>query len=116
MKSATRIETLRTFHRQVFTDGRPFPAESEFPAYPSYSAGHWEGNTLDAMGHPRSEAMHVTKRFHRVDFGHLDTEITFDDPVWYTRKFSVRISCELVPDNDIFEMFCERTKKDSNTW
>ncbi len=47
-----------------------------------------------------------------MDFGHLDTEMTFDDPAFYTRKFSVRISCELVSDNDIFEMFCEQNQKD----
>jgi hypothetical protein len=65
-----------------------------------------------AMGHPRSEAMHVTERFHRVDFGHLDTEMTFDDPALYTRKSGVRISYELVPGNIIFEMFCEQNEKD----
>ena len=54
--------------------------------------------------------MHVTERFHRRDFGHLDYEITFDDPTYYTQKFTVRIPHELVPDNDIFEMFCENEK------
>ncbi len=65
----------------------------EFPAYLGYSAGRWDGDTfvvesrgfndrtpIDGMGHPRSEAMHVTERYHRRDFGHLDTELTFDDP------------------------------------
>lgn len=54
-------------NRQVFTDGREFPAEFEFPAYLGYSVGRWEGDAfvvdtrgfnertpLDAMGHPRS--------------------------------------------------------------
>jgi len=112
-------------HRQVFTDGRKFPATFEFPAYLGYSVGRWEGDTfvvetrgfndrtpIDAIGHPRSEAMHVTERFRRRDFGHLDTEITFDDPQMYTRKFSVKIGYELVPDNDIFEMFCGQNEKD----
>jgi len=112
-------------HRQVFTDGRTFPATFEFPAYLGYSTGHWEGDTfvietrgfndrtpLDAIGHPRSEAMHVTERFRRRDFGHLDTEMTFDDPQLYTRKFTVKVAYELVPDNDIFEMFCGQNEKD----
>ncbi len=112
-------------HRQVFVDGRAFPATFEFPAYLGYSVGHWEGDTfvvesrgfndrtpLDAMGHPRSEAMHVTERFRRRDFGHLDTEMTFDDPQLYTRKFTVKVAYELVPDNDIFEMFCGQNEKD----
>jgi len=112
-------------HRQVFTDGRQFPATFEFPAYLGYSVGHWEGDTfvvesrgfndrtpLDGMGHPRSEAMHVTERFRRGDFGHLDTEMTFDDPQLYTRKFTVKVAYELVPNNDIFEMFCGQNEKD----
>jgi hypothetical protein len=112
-------------HRQVFTDGRQFPATFEFPAYLGYSIGRWDGDTfvvetrgfndrtpLDAMGHPRSEAMHVTERFRRRDFGHLDTELTFDDPAIYKRQFSVRIAYTLVPDNDIFEMFCTQNEKD----
>ena len=112
-------------HRQIFADGRKFPATFEFPAYLGYSSGHWEGDTfvvetrgfndrtpLDAVGHPRSEAMHVTERFHRRDFGHLDVEMTFDDPQMYTQKFTVRIPHELVPDNDIFEMFCQQNEKD----
>lgn len=112
-------------HRQIFTDGRPFPATFEFPAYLGYSTGRWEGDVfvvetrgfndrtpLDAIGHPRSEAMHVTERFRRRDFGHLDVEMTFDDPQMYTQKFTIRVSHELVPDNDIFEMFCGQNEKD----
>jgi hypothetical protein len=64
------------------------------------------------VGHPRSEAMLVTERFRRRDFGHLDIEMTFDDPQMYTQKFSVRIPHELVPNNDIFEMFCGQNEKD----
>ncbi len=112
-------------HRQIFTDGREFPATWEFPAYLGYSVGRWEGDTfvvetrgfndrtpVDGMGHPRSEAMHVTERYRRRDFGHLDTELTFDDPVMYTRKFTVNIAYDLVADNDIFEMFCTQNEKD----
>jgi len=116
------VDNLR---RQIFTDGRVFPATFEFPAYLGYSVGHWEGDTfvvesrgfndrtpLDAIGHPRSEAMHVTERFRRRDYGHLDVEMTFDDPTLYTRPFTVRTPFNLVPDNDIFEMFCNQNEKD----
>ena len=115
------VDNLR---REIFL-GRQFPATFEFPAYLGYSVGRWEGDTfivetrgfndrtpVDAMGHPRSENMHVTERFHRRDFGHLDVEMTFDDPQLYTRPFSVKIPHELVQDNDIFEMFCNQNEKD----
>jgi hypothetical protein len=62
------------------------------------------------MGHPHSEKLHITERFHRRDFGHLDIEMTFDDPVMYNTPFTVKIPHDLVPDTDIFEMFCENEK------
>ncbi|HTA42451.1 MAG TPA: hypothetical protein VK789_08390 [Bryobacteraceae bacterium] len=112
-------------HRQVFVDGRRFPATFELPARLGYSIGRWEGDTfvietrgfneetpIDGMGHPRSEAMHVTERFHRRDFGHLETEITFDDSKYYTRPFTVRIGYTLEADNDIFEMYCDENERD----
>lgn len=111
--------------RQIFVDGREFPPTFEFPAYLGYSIGHWAGDTfvvetrgfnnrtpIDGMGHPRSEGMHVTERYHRRDFGHLDTELTFDDPTLYMRTFTVKISYDLIPNNDIFEMFCTQNEKD----
>jgi hypothetical protein len=112
-------------HRQVFTDGRKFPETFEFPARMGYSTGRWDGDVfviesrgfneetpIDGMGHPRSESMHVTERLRRRDFGHLDTEITWDDPKYYTRQFTVKIGYNLVPDNDIFEMYCDENEKD----
>lgn len=56
--------------------------------------------------------MHVTERFRRLDYGHLDYQITFDDPRMYTRSFTVRIPHTLVANNDIFEMFCNENEKD----
>jgi len=110
-------------HRQVFTDGRVLPKEFDFPAFLGYSVGRWEGDTfvvqtagfndktaLDGMGHPHSEALRITERFRRRDFGHLDWEMTFDDPQIYTKPFTIKIPHELVADFDIFEMFCENEK------
>ena len=114
-----------TTYRQIFTDGRTLPREFELPAFLGYSVGHWErdvfvvetagfnGKTrLDLMGHPQSEAMRITERFHRRDFGHLDVEMTFDDPKMYTKPFTIKVSHDLLPDSDIFEMFCNENEKD----
>jgi hypothetical protein len=66
-----------------------------------YSVGKWEGDTLgvettgfrgrswlDLLGHRRSESMRITERYRRRDFGHMDLEITFDDPKYHTRPFA----------------------------
>lgn len=110
-------------HRQIHTDGRKLPAEFNLPAFYGYSVGHWEGDTfivetagfndkttLDGMGHPHSEDLRTTERFRRRDFGHLDYEITFDDPKMYTKPFTVKIPHDLLPGADVNENFCENEK------
>jgi len=87
--------------------------------------GRWTGDTLvvdtigfndrawlDAFGHPRSESMHITERYRRRDFGHMDLEITFDDPKYYTRAFSIKIVLNLVPDSDLLEYVCNENERD----
>jgi hypothetical protein len=111
------------FYRQIYTDGRALPKEFDLPAFNGYSAGHWEGDTLvvetagfndktvlDGMRHPHSDALHVTERFRRRNFGHLDYEISFNDPKMYTKPFGVKIPHELLPDSDVFENYCENEK------
>jgi hypothetical protein len=110
-------------HRQIFTDGRTLPKEFDFPAFLGYSAGRWEGDTfvvetagfndqttLDGMGHPHSDALRITERVRRRDYGHLDWEMTFDDPKMYTKPFTIKVPHDLLADDDIFEMFCENEK------
>ena len=43
---------------------------------------------LDAFGHPRTEAMQIVERITRRDFGHIDVQMTFEDPGAYTKPFS----------------------------
>jgi hypothetical protein len=112
-------------HRQIFTDGRKLPKEVNLPAYLGYSVGHWERDTfvvetagfndktvLDWMGHFHSEALRLTERFRRRDFGHMDIDMTFDDPKVYTRPFTIKVPFELLADQDIFEMNCNENEKD----
>jgi hypothetical protein len=112
-------------HRQIYTDGRVLPKEVAQPSWLGYSAGKWDRDTLivetagfndktwlDLSGHPRSEALRVTERYHRRDFGHLDVEMTFDDPLMYTKPFTIKFTEELWPDSDVFEYFCNENERD----
>ena len=105
--------------RQVFTDGCGFPKEMQ-PTWLGYSIGKWEGDTfvvdsmgfndqtyLDDGGHPHSDAYHATERFRRRDFGHLEMELTIDDPKMYTKPWKVTIPFEFFPDNELMESVCE---------
>jgi hypothetical protein len=110
--------------RQVYTDGRKPPADGQL-LWQGYASGRWNGDTLvidtvgfndktrlDAMGHPHSEALHLTERYHRRDFGHMDVEVTIDDPKMYTRPFTIKYTELLQPDTDILEYVCEENEKD----
>ena len=107
-----------TMFRQIFMDGRELPKDAE-PTWLGYSIGKWDGDTLvvhtagfndktwlDGSGHPHSEAMHLVERFRRRDIGHLDIDITIDDPKAYTRPLTYTQRQRLLPDTDLIEYIC----------
>ena len=77
------------------------------------SAGFNDKTWLDVAGHPHSEALRIAERYHRRDFGHMDDEMTFDDPQMYTKPFTIKVTFELQPASNIFEYFCDENEKDS---
>ena len=110
--------------RQIYMDGRKPPADPE-PLWLGYSVGRWEADTLvvdtvgfndkgwlDGSGHPHSESLHVVERFRRRDFGHMDMQVTIDDPKVYTKPFSIQFTELLLPDTDVTEYFCSENEKD----
>jgi outer membrane protein OmpA-like peptidoglycan-associated protein len=111
-----------TTYWQIFLDGRPLPEDPQ-PTYMGYSVAHWEGDTLavetvgfngkswiDAPGHPITQRLHLTERFSRPSFGHLEITITFDDPLAYTKPWTVTIPFEYLPDSELTEAYCEDNK------
>ena len=119
------FESYHTY-RQIFTDGRPLPEVLE-PAWFGYSVAKWEGDTLvvdtigihektwlDDSGRPHSDALHVIERFRRVDFGHMDLQITIDDPKAYVKPWTVSLRWELLPDTDLLDWVCENNKYGEN--
>ncbi len=111
-------------YRQIYLDGRPLPKDPN-PSWMGYSTGHWEGETLvvesegfndrtwlDMSGHSHGEMLHLTERYHRRDFGHMDVEMIFTDPEFYSKPFSIKFTHALVPDSDILESYCNENNKD----
>ena len=108
--------------RTIFTDGRGLPKEMN-PTWLGYSVGRWEGDTLvvttagyndrtwlDFSGHPHSEALRTTERFHRRDFGHMDFEMTLDDPKTFTKPITFKADKTLVADTELLESICENER------
>ena len=110
--------------RQVFSDGRKPPVDPT-PTWMGYSVARWEGETLivetsgyndktwlDFTGHPHSEALRMTERFRRTDFGHMKVAITFEDPKAYTKPWTIDVDVNLVPDTELLEYVCLENEKD----
>jgi len=110
--------------RQIFTDGRPLPANDPQPWWFGYSTGRWVGDTLivetsgfrdegwlDVSGSPLTDAAKMTERFTRVNYGNLDIEITVDDPKAYTRPWSVTVKHEIMLDTELIEFVCLENEK-----
>jgi hypothetical protein len=77
------------------------------------TAGFNDRSWLDAAGHPHSDALHVIERFHRRDIGHMEVQITIDDPASYTKPFTMKINELLMPDTDLIETVCLENEKDA---
>ena len=109
-------------YRQIHTDGRALPRERQ-PSWYGYSIGRWEQDTLvvetvgitdrhwlDDSGYPHSDALKITERIRRSDFGRMDIEFTFDDPKAYTKPWTAKVAFELMPDTELLEYVCENER------
>jgi hypothetical protein len=123
-KEIVAIYEVDNSYRQIYLDGRPLPKDPN-PSWLGYSTGHWDGDTLvvetegfndrtwlDMSGHSHGEQLHLTERYRRTDYGHMQIEMTFTDPEFYTKPFSIKIEHQLVPDSDILEAYCAENNKD----
>ncbi len=111
--------------RQIFTDGRRLPTGDVQPWWYGYSVGKWDGDTLvvestrfrdlgwlDVEGSPLTESGKLMERFRRVDYGHLEIEITIDDPKAYTRPWTVTVHQRIMLDTDLIEFICQENDRD----
>jgi len=115
-------------YRQIFLDGRQLETNPH-PSWMGYSVGRWDGDTLvvesfgfndrtwlDGSGHPHTEALRTTERYHRRDFGHLDIEVTLDDPAVYARPWTVALRAELTADTELLESVCNEGPSQRAHW
>lgn len=106
-------------------DGRRPDRYSETATLLGYSVGKWDGDVLvvdttgfngkpwlDGPGHPLTDALHITERFRRPDFGHLDLQLTIDDPKAYLKPWTVRMPLHLFLDGDLLEFVCNENEGD----
>jgi hypothetical protein len=110
--------------RQIFTDGRALPNDPN-PTWQGYSVGRWDGETfvVDTVGfngkswvgrpgYPTTEALRVTERYRRRDFGHIDVQITIDDPKTFSHSWTMTTELLFDPDTELIEFVCNENEKD----
>jgi hypothetical protein len=110
------------FH-QIYLDGRGHPADPN-PAWYGHSIGRWDGDTLvvdrvgfdprvwlDVESHPHSDKLHIVERYHRPDLGHLEIEITVDDPGVLAKPWTQKRVADLAHE-EIFEYICQENNRD----
>ena len=110
--------------RQIFLDGRRL-ADDVNPTWMGYSTGRWEGDTLvvdtggfngkawlDQLGRPTTEELHVIERYRRTSFGHMEIEVTIDDPGAYTEPWTINQDYNLMLGTELLEFICNENNRD----
>jgi hypothetical protein len=104
-------------YRQIFMDGRALETNPN-PSWMGYAVGHWDGDTLVVEssgfndrtwlldGYPHTEALRMTERYRRIDFGHLEITVTFQDPGAYSKAWTVPVRAQLSADTEMLESVC----------
>jgi hypothetical protein len=111
--------------RQIFLDARKHPVDLN-PSWMGHSIGHWEKDALvvDTIGFndlsllggigggpfPHSEALHMTERYRRLDYGHMDLNVTFEDPQAFAKPYRENLTLALAPQEELLEFVCENNK------
>jgi len=115
-------ESPNSPHRTVYTDGRDLPTDPN-PTWLGYSVGRWEGDTLvvttagftdkawlDSSGHPATESLRISERMRRRDYGHMELEMTLDDPKVFNRSITIKRERVLAPDTELLEDVCDNER------
>ena len=113
--------------RYIYMDGRPAPNNDPTPWWFGYSRGWFEGDTLvvettnfrgdekagwlDVNGSPYTEALKMTERYRRPNFGTLEIDVTIDDPRAYTKPFTVRVNQRILVDQEMIEFICNENER-----
>jgi hypothetical protein len=113
-------------YRQIFTDGRSLP-EAPNPSWQGYSTAAWSGDTLvidsigfrddvwiDWDGSMITEAGKLREQIRRPDFGHLEIEVTVDDPKAYTKPWTVTLRQQFAADTELIDEICAEGEKFSS--
>jgi hypothetical protein len=110
-------------YRQIFMDGRALEPDP-LPIFMGYSVGRWDGDTLvvesngfnektwlHAEGLSHTEKLRITERYRRLDFGHMELDVTYDDPGTFDSPLHAAVKLEYAADDVILELVCNEASE-----
>ena len=114
--------------RQIFTDGRPHPADAA-AAFMGHSIGRWEGDTLVVetvnvsldtplgrnYGARHSEAMRIVERFYLAGPDELEIETTIHDPEALAEPWTSTRAYARHRDWRLTEYVCQQNNRNFTT-
>ena len=68
--------------------------------------GFRDDTWIDWNGSVVTEAAKVREQIRRPDFGHLEVQVTVDDPKAYTKSWTVTLKQRIVVDTDLIDEMC----------
>jgi hypothetical protein len=112
-------------YRQIFLDGRGHSKQDQL--WMGDSIGKWDGDTLvvdtigfndktwiTGQGVPHTDQLHVVERYSRPDLGHLQIDITLEDPGAFTKPHSFQRTYNLMENTDLLEYVCNEFNVDKD--
>jgi hypothetical protein len=121
--SVVAILNPDTTYRQIFLDGRALETDP-LPIWQGYSVGRWDGDTLvvesngfndrtwlHAEGLVHTEKLRITERYRRTDFGHMQVDVTYDDPGAFDVPLQVVVNLEYAADDEMLELVCNEASE-----
>ena len=77
------------------------------------SVGFNDRAWLSRGRYPQTEQMHIIERYRRPDIGHLEIEMTFDDPGTFKKPWTMKQVRALAPKTtELGELICNENEKD----
>lgn len=115
-----------TNFRQIVLDGQHL--KDPEPSFMGDSVGRWDHGdlvvdtvalsdrtTLDPLGMPHSDALHLTERFHRTGDKTMELRVTVDDPKTFTRTWTATTHFKAMPAGSrLEEDLCENNRNQPN--
>jgi hypothetical protein len=71
----------------------------------------WITDTLPAL-FPHTEMLHLVSRFRRPDLGHLEMDVTFEDPGAFAKPWILKTVSDLAQGEEVQEFICNENNQD----